>query len=408
MSVNKAIVDLVRKSSKRWTKQRKAEERERRAIQNRRARMTLTRITIKDVAYDCMRDAYMKASANNTLWANARQIMYQARPIIQAKTGEQLNDQYFTQQLLPNYIEERGVAWKVAYDDRGHFVEPHTDHSIGLGTLAVRGYLSGMHGPKLSGLAITEPKVVTRGPDGRYGAALFIEKEGFMQLFNSVHLAERYDIAIMSTKGQSVTAARELIERLCARDVPLLVLHDFDKSGFSILGGLRDSGRRYQYGYSHREKVVDLGLRLGDVNELGLEAEDAFDRGNDYQRRTNLRRNGATKEEIEFLLDQRVELNAMASDQLVEWIEEKLELNGIKKIIPDQQRLSEMYRLVVETKILEASLSEAKQAAKAQAEQVTIPDDLHDRVNALLEENPETSWDDAVAEIASEAKEASE
>jgi hypothetical protein len=403
MSANKSIVDLVRKAGKKWTKQRKAEERERRAVLNRRARMTCRRITIKDVAYGCMKQAYMVASANDTLWANARQIMYQARPIIQEQTGEQLNDQYFTQVLLPDYIEESGVSWKVAYDDRGHFVEPHTQKAIGLGTLSVRGYLQKMHAPKLSELKIQEPEIMTCGPAGRYGAVLFIEKEGFMQLFESVQLAERYDIAIMSTKGQSVTAARELIERLCACDVPLLVLHDFDKSGFSILGGLRQSGRRYQYGYGHRQKVIDLGLRLDDVNDLGLEAEDAFDRGNEYQRRLNLKANGATPQEIEFLLDQRVELNAMASDRLIEWIESKLEANGVKKIIPDQQGLTHMYRLAVEARILEASLAKAKKKAKAEADQVAIPDNLHDRVAALLEENPETSWDDAVAEIADEA-----
>ena len=33
-----------------------------------------------------------------------------------------------------------------------------------------------------------------------------------MPLFERVGLAERYDIAIMSTKGMSVTAARKLIE----------------------------------------------------------------------------------------------------------------------------------------------------------------------------------------------------
>ncbi len=48
-------------------------------------------------------------------------------------------------------------------------------------------------------------------------------------------LAERYDIAIMSTKGMSNTASRELIDKLCG-DIPrcpLYVLHDFDKAGFS-------------------------------------------------------------------------------------------------------------------------------------------------------------------------------
>ena len=81
---------------------------------------------------------YLKASANGTLPAHARQIMYQARPAIQANTGQQLGDQYFCQTLLPDYIDEYGPTWDVVFDDRGHFVEPHTDRSIGLGTLSIQ------------------------------------------------------------------------------------------------------------------------------------------------------------------------------------------------------------------------------------------------------------------------------
>ena len=54
--------------------------------------------------------------------------MYQARPFIQDKMGgQQLNDQYFCQQLLPDYMEEHEVDWDITYDDRGHFTEPHTE-----------------------------------------------------------------------------------------------------------------------------------------------------------------------------------------------------------------------------------------------------------------------------------------
>ena len=38
---------------------------------------------------------------------------------------------------------------------------------------------------------------------------MFIEKEGFTELFNSVKLRERYDIAVMSTKGMPVVAMRK-------------------------------------------------------------------------------------------------------------------------------------------------------------------------------------------------------
>ena len=43
-----------------------------------------------------------------------------------------------------------------------------------------------------------------------------------MPLFERVNLAQRYDIAIMSSKGMSVTAARTLVDRICSRKgIPL-------------------------------------------------------------------------------------------------------------------------------------------------------------------------------------------
>src|SRR5205823_398876 len=145
----------------------------------------------------------------------------------------------------------------------------------------------------------------TYGPRNRYGAILFIEKEGFMPLFEEVDLANRYDLAIMSTKGMSVIASRYLVEHLCAQqNIPLLVLHDFDKAGFSIAGTLQQSTRRYSFSRSF--KIIDLGLRLEDID--GLESEEVEYQQSDETLVANLKANGATAEEIEFLRTGRVEL----------------------------------------------------------------------------------------------------
>ena len=81
-------------------------------------------------------------------------------------------------------------------------------------------------------------------PGQRYGAILFVEKEGFGPLFEAVNLAERYDLAIMSTKGLSTTAARLLVDETCGDyDIPLLILRDFDKAGFSIAATLQNDTR---------------------------------------------------------------------------------------------------------------------------------------------------------------------
>ena len=108
------IIGAVQGVTKKWAKQRKREERDAAAAMNRRYAMTRHRsVSIRDAAFDIMEHAYLKASANGTLPAHARQIMYAARPYIQQHADRELGqrfDQYFTQQLLPEYIEMYDVS----------------------------------------------------------------------------------------------------------------------------------------------------------------------------------------------------------------------------------------------------------------------------------------------------------
>ena len=130
-SVADDIIGALRAVTRTWTRQRKQEERQVSARLRRSDRMFRRRIeTVKKVAWEVMEKAYLAASNNDTLPATARQVMYAARPEIQDRTGRKLDDQYFCQQLLPDYIEEQGVDWDVVFDDRGHFREPHTDHEV--------------------------------------------------------------------------------------------------------------------------------------------------------------------------------------------------------------------------------------------------------------------------------------
>jgi hypothetical protein len=136
-----------------------------------------------------MEKAYIKASGNGGLPANARQIMYAARPHIQETTGKQLNDVYFTQALLPTYVDENQLDWDVVYDARGHFSEPHDGENFGIGTLEVRQYLAEFQEPTLIDAGVTNAKVKIVGPEGNFGAVLFIEKEGFGPIVEAARIA---------------------------------------------------------------------------------------------------------------------------------------------------------------------------------------------------------------------------
>src|SRR5262249_34244197 len=150
---------------------------------------------LSEAANEVMREAYLKASDNNTLPATARQIFYVARPLIEEQTDRELQYSYFTQTVLPNYISEHATQcadWDVIYDDRGHFMEPHTEVTIGLGTLNVRNYLNRVGPLRLEDADFAAAAVKTCGPDGSFGALLYVEKEGFSELWRRVRLAKRY------------------------------------------------------------------------------------------------------------------------------------------------------------------------------------------------------------------------
>ena len=406
---SKTVISAVNSVTKKWTKQRKAEIRGKSSATRQRALSAPSRITIKEAAFEVMEEAYLKASANGKYPALARQIMYAARGEILEQTGESsLDSQYFTQTLLPDYMEEHGcVDWDVAYDARGHFHEPHTKKTVALGTLGVRKYLGGIRsysyddGDDHPDADFDEDdRFPTCGPGNRYGAVLFIEKEGFMPLFDAAQIAKRYDIGIMSTKGLSNIAARHLVDEVCGLgDVPLLVLHDFDQAGFRILGTLRRDTRRY--GFQHDVEVIDLGIRMEDIQEYDLAAEDVHYRSPPDR---DLQKNGATQEEIDFLNSdgwggQRVELNAFTSDTLIEWIEGKLEQHGIKKLIPDQNVVEAAYRRAIEIATVRGQIVDITKQAHEEAAEADVPDDLLAKIKDTLDATPSLSWDLAVARI---------
>ena len=271
-------------------------------------------------------------------------------------------------------------------------MEPHTNRRIGCGTIEVGNYLHALKEPDIVAAEFADASVDIIGPSGNLAAVLFCEKEGFNPLFRAVNLANRYDLMIVSTKGVSVTAARRLIDNICGdHDLPLFVLHDFDVAGFLILGTLQRDTRRYQF--SSDVEVIDLGLRLADI--AGLEREPAAaSRVNANILRGQLAENGAAGSEIDILLDERVELNAMTSDALIEMIERKLQAYGLEKVLPDDDLLAETYRAFHHSQELRKKFEQIKDEFKDA--EIEPPTNLQEQVRAVLDEHDDLRWDDAV------------
>jgi hypothetical protein len=180
-----------------------------------------------------------------------------------------------------------------------------------------------------------------------------------------------------------------------------LLLHDFDKAGFSIAGTLQRDTRRYEF--QNSIKVVDLGLSLADVVAMELESEHQHHpKGQRSVLEDNLRTNGASEEEIAFMFQdfdrlrstRRVELNAMTSPQFIEFVERKLVEHGVKKIVPDQELLSKVYAGVERGRRLQKAIEELDEI---DMDDCKPSEDLEKRVREMLEKHPAMRWDAATS-----------
>ena len=128
--IRSALRTSVQSVTKTWTKAKRHADRQNRLRDRDIDRMArrYRPVTIKSAAYAAMRNAYLKASAGNTLPANARQIMYAARPLVLEQTGGECWKQssYFTQHLLPDFMAQYPSVvadWDVVFDARGQALE---------------------------------------------------------------------------------------------------------------------------------------------------------------------------------------------------------------------------------------------------------------------------------------------
>ena len=202
-SLSDAILAAGKSVTGNWKKAKKRQDRisQSSLAELRRCRPRPT--SIKEAVFDVMEDAYRKASSDGRYYANARQIMYAARPLVLKLTDGRIwkNSNYFTQRLLKDYLEYHQPDWKIVWDARGHLHEPHTGRTVDLGGLKVMEYTNAwkdsfdVH-PWLD----ASDQIETTGPALRYGTALFIEKEGFAPILEDAGISERYDLALVSSR----------------------------------------------------------------------------------------------------------------------------------------------------------------------------------------------------------------
>ena len=75
-------------------------------------------------------------------------------------------------------------------------------------------------------------------------------------------------------------------------------------------------------------------------------------------------------------------------------IERKLKAHGIKKVIPDDDLLGEVYRAFHRSNELREEFEELE--SEFEESKIEVPKNLKNQVRAVLKKHPDLRWDDAV------------
>jgi hypothetical protein len=346
-------------------------------------------ITQKDVVLDNLDDVIAEVSGDEGYRFNERQLFYRLRPIVMEATGAELKIDNF-KNILTDYESEQGEIPLMYREPRGSITHPHRNETITLGTLMVEKY---------------------ERPAWTFNKLLYIEKEGAQEALKQNRWCERHDCAVMSSKGFSTRAARDLIDKLVEHDEPVEVfcVHDADASGTMIYQTLQEATRARG---ARRIRIVNLGLEPWEAVEMGLEVEALEETKRQKPVADYISERGIKWER--WLQTNRVELNAMTTPQLIQWLDRKMANRGNGKLIPPthvlEQELADRIESKVREAITERILREAKlddQVAAAIAS-IKTPDGagLARDIKRLFEQQSDREWRDAIEAEASRSSRA--
>jgi hypothetical protein len=343
--------------------------------------------TQKDVVLEHLDEAIADVSGEEGYRFNERQLLYVLRPIVKNETGggELMLSNFKT--IITNYEAEYGEIPKMYREPRGSITHPHRDETITLSTLMVEEY---------------------KRPAWTFNKIVYIEKEGANEALKEAGWLERHDCAVMSSKGFSTRAARDLIDKLVEHDEPVEVfcVHDADAYGSMIYQTLQEATKARE---ARKIKIINLGLEPWEAIEMGLEVETIEESDKrkavadyvfDYYDEDEDDDDDEDNEWGDWLQTHRVELNAMTTPRFIAWLDEKMEEYASGKLIPPDDVVEAELAKVLEAKVradlTERILREAgfeDQVATTIAA-ITTPKaaKLVEGIEELFEREPDREW----------------
>jgi hypothetical protein len=269
-------------------------------------------------------------------------------------------------------------------DERGTLYHPHSGQDIPIGTIAVENY---------------------QKPVWTFNKILYIEKEGFFNVLKEKKIPEKYDMALLTSKGYASRAVKDLLDALgenSEEEITFFCIHDADAYGTTIYDTLQNETKARP---GRKVKIINLGLDPEEAVSMGLEIEKAGKKG---------RRKGVASyidpEWESWLQNYRVELNAMSTPQFLAWLEGRIRLYDKGKVIPPESTMLESLDHSLQDKLgqkLVAEILEQNHYADQVIEAVRQVKErcgdsqtrLAETVQAELKKEPVNLWKDVIKAV---------
>ena len=197
------------------------------------------RTSQKDIVLENLDQAIADVSGDGQFRFGERQVLYVIRKIVRDEIGDTLTTANF-KNIITDYENECGEIPGMYREPRGSIYHPHREETITLGTLMVEKY---------------------ERPAWTYNKAVYIEKEGFTEALKAARWAERHDCMLMSSKGFTTRAARDLVDALAEHDEPVTIfcVHDADAWGTMIYQTFQEATKARG---ARKIRIVNLGLEF--------------------------------------------------------------------------------------------------------------------------------------------------
>ena len=334
-------------------------------------------------------DAAIAKAGGGYIFAQ-RQVHYVLRPVVMEATGEELKRGHFAA-IITEYENEHGPIPRMYREPRGSIYHPHRKETLTLGDLMVENY---------------------KRPLWTFNKLLYIEKEGFTEALKEIRWGERHDCAVMSSKGFSTRAARDLIDKLAEHGEPVEMfccVHDADGYGGVIYQTLQEATDARD---ARKIRIINLGLEPWEALAIGLEVETVKPDEKrkpvaDYiRKRRDLSPTGETWEE--WLQANRVELNAMTTPQFIVWLDAKMAAHASGKLIPPAEvldaelakRIEDKVRAAHTERILREAELDSQVAATIAAIKLPNAMTLASGTKKLFKQDLSREWRDHIEAVA--------